>query len=236
MWNAVILFRLLVGALGCLVLLLLLGAPPTAAMGAALLYGLAPMFTRWAPQVSMSVEVAGAVAARGDPGAGAAAGPAAVRGGRRIDGGGGLRRAARGAGLPGLPRRRLGPLLVVARGAVDPRAGRAGGRRRCAARCWRHRRSCRRSSTCASRPTRTAASSADTRLALSDLDAVVRRKGLQPELLGWPLAIAAVIGAIGWRRRIAGTGPLCVAAVVWALRSLDTPLPRWSRGCRASTA
>jgi hypothetical protein len=62
-----------------------------------------------------------------------------------------------------------------------------------------------------------------TRLALSDLDALVRRKGLQPELLGWPLAIAAVAGAIGWRRRIAGTGPLCVAAAVWALRSLDTP-------------
>ena len=67
-------------------------------------------------------------------------------------------------------------------------------------------------------------SSGDTRLALSDLDALVRRKGLQPELLGWPLAIAAVAGAIGWRRRIAGTGPLLVAAAVWALRSLDTPL------------
>ncbi len=64
----------------------------------------------------------------------------------------------------------------------------------------------------------------DTRLALSDLDALVRRKGLQPELLGWPLAVAAVAGAIGWRRRIPGTGVLLVAAAVWAVRSLDTPL------------
>ena len=56
-WNGVILFRLLVGSVGCLLLLLMLGATPPAAMGAALLYGLAPMFTRWAPQVSLSVEV-----------------------------------------------------------------------------------------------------------------------------------------------------------------------------------
>ena len=56
------------------------------------------------------------------------------------------------------------------------------------------------------------------------LDALVRRKGLQPELLGWPLALVAVAGAIGWRRRIAGAGSCCVAAGVWALRSFDTPL------------
>ena len=223
MWNAVILLRLLVGALGCLVLLLLLGSPPSAATGAALLYGLAPMFTRWAPQVSMSVEVVAPWLL--------AAILALVR-------------------RPG-PVRFTAVVLLTAAAAYGGQPevlaclaylGAGWG----AYWWWREGRSTRvlaelaGAAVCGALlaapqvvPTleylRIAADShggqlGHTRLALSDLDALVRRKGLQPELLGWPLALAAVAGAIGWRRRIAGTGPLLVAAGVWALRSVDTPL------------
>ncbi len=222
-WNAVILFRLLVGALGCLVLLLLLGARPAAATGAALLYGLAPMFTRWAPQVSMSVEVLAPWLL--------AAILALVRrpGPLRFAAVAGLTAAAAYGGQPEV----LACLAYLGAGWGlywwwrEGRSGRVLAELAGAALCG--------ALLAAPQivPTleylRIAADShggelGTTRLALSDLDALVRRKGLQPELLGFPLAIVAGLGAIGWRRRIAGTGPLCVAAGVWALRSLDTPL------------
>ena len=222
MWNAVILLRLLVGALGCLVLLLLLGSPPAAAAGAALLYGLAPMFTRWAPQVSMSVEVvapwllAAILALVRRPGAARFAAVAL------------LTAAAAYGGQPEV----LACLAYVGAGWGafwwwrEGRSGRVLAELAGAAACG--------ALLAAPQivPTleylRIAADShggqlGHTRLALSDLDALVRRKGLQPELLGWPLALVAVAGAIGWRRRIAGTGPLLVAAAVWAVRSVDTP-------------
>ncbi len=223
MWNAVILLRLLVGALGCLVLLLLLGAPPSASAGAALLYGLAPMFTRWAPQVSMSVEVlapwllAAILALVRRPGPARFAAVAL------------LTAAAAYGGQPEV----LACLAYVGAGWGAYWWWREGRSRRVLAELLG-------AAVCGALlaapqivPTleylRIAADShggqlGHTRLALSDLDALVRRKGLQPELLGVPLALAAVGGAIGWRRRIPGTGPLLVAAAVWALRSVDTPL------------
>ena len=222
-WNGVILARLLVGAVGCLALLLLLGATPPAATGAALLYGLAPMFTRWAPQVSLSVEVlapwllAAILALVRRPGplrfaAVALLGAAAAYGGQPevlaclayLGAGWGLYWWWR----EGRSRRVLLELVGAGLCAVLLAAPQVV-------------------------PTleylRISADShggtlGDTRLALGDLDALVRRKGLQPELLGWPLALAAVAGAIGWRRRIAGTGVLLAATAVWAVRSLDTPL------------
>jgi hypothetical protein len=222
-WNAVILLRLLVGALGCLVLLLLLGAPPSAAAGAALLYGLAPMFTRWAPQVSLSVEVlapwllAAILALVRRPGPARFAAVAL------------LTAAAAYGGQPEV----LACLAYLGAGWGLYWWWREGRSRRVLAELAG-------AALCGALlaapqilPTleylRIAADShggqlGHTRLALSDLDALVRRKGLQPELLGWPLALVAIAGAIGWRRRIPGTGPLLVAAAVWALRSFDTPL------------
>lgn len=222
-WNAVILLRLLVGALGCLVLLRLLGAPPAAATGAALLYGLAPMFTRWAPQVSMSVEVLApwllaailALVRRPDPLRFAAVALLAA--------------AAAYGGQPEV----LACLAYLAAGWGGYWWWREG-------RSWRLLAELVGAALVGALlaapqvvPTleylRIAADShggqlGDTRLALGDLDALVRRKVLQPELLGLPLAVAAVAGAVLWRRRIAGTGFLAVAASIWALRSLDTPL------------
>ena len=177
-----------------------------------------------------------AVAAGGDPGARAPAGPAAVRGGGAGRRRGGLRRAAGGARVPGVPRRRLGPLLVVARGPLAAACCSSSSAPRCV-----------RALLAAPQvvPTleylRISADShggtlGDTRLALGDLDALVRRKGLQPELLGWPLAIAAVAGAIGWRRRIPGTGILLRRGRrVGACGASTRRSPRCSRGSPAST-
>jgi membrane protein YfhO len=222
-WNGVILFRLLVGAVGCLLLLLLLGATPPAATGAALLYGLAPMFTRWAPQVSLSVEVlapwllAAILALVRRPGplrfAAVVLVAAAAAYGGQPEVLACLAYLGAGWGLywwwrEGRSRRVLLELIGAAVCAALLAAPQVV-------------------------PTleylRISADShggtlGDTRLALGDLDALVRRKGLQPELLGWPLAIAAVAGAVLWRRRIPGAGVLLVAAAVWAARSLDTPL------------
>ena len=225
MWNAVILFRLLVGAAR------LPGAVAAARLAAVRRHGRGAAVRARADVHALGaagVDVGrgrGAVAAGGDPGAGAPAG--AGCGSRR------LRCSTAAAAYGGQPEvlaclaylgAGWGAYWWWREGRSTRRAGGArGGRgvRRAAAR----------------RPQvvptleylRIAADShggqlGHTRLALSDLDALVRRKGLQPELLGWPLALAAVAGAIGWRRRIAGTGPLLVAAGVWALRSLDTPL------------
>src|SRR4051794_8716743 len=166
---------------------------------------------------------AGAVAAGRDPGAGATARAGAVRRGGGAGRGRRLRRAAGGAGPPGPPPRPPGAVLggggggPAAGGARGPaRRGGGGPRPRPprgggllelvgAALCG--------ALLAAPRVGRTLESLGiwadpqggplgDTRLALADVDALVRRKGLQPELLGWPLAIAAVAGAIGWRRRV----------------------------------
>ncbi len=223
-WNAVILLRLAVGALGCLVLLRLLGAPATAATGAALLYGLAPTFTRWAPQVSMNVEalapwlLAAILLLARRPGAlpfAAVAGLTAAAGyGGQPEAlvclaylatawaawcwwrDGRTRRTLLNLAGAGLCGALLAApqLLLLAEYVLHATDSHAGGL-------------------------------GATRLAFSDLDSIVRRDGLQGELLGWPLALIALLGAItAWRSRIGGTSFLLAAAGIWALRSLDTPI------------
>jgi hypothetical protein len=55
-WEIVILARILIGAVGCYLLLRVLGASRPASMLLGGVYLLAPMFVAWAPQVSMNAE------------------------------------------------------------------------------------------------------------------------------------------------------------------------------------
>ena len=157
------------------------------------------------------------MAAGGDPGARPTAGPARFAAVALLDGGGGLRRTAGGAGLPGVPRRRLGRctgggaraarrrVLAELAGAAAVRRAARGAADRADARVPADRgRLARR----AARPHAARAVATSTRSCAA--------RACSPSCSAGRSRLAAVAGAIGWRRRIAGTGPLLVAAAVWA--------------------